>query len=45
MHDVRNLFHRSSDIKEPYDVVLVMHDGSEKIYARYNRDGSSKAYQ
>lgn len=31
-------------IKEPYDVVLVMKDGTEKIYARYNRDGSSRIY-
>lgn len=34
-----------SGIREPYDVVLVLADGSEKIYARYNRDGTSKVYQ
>ncbi len=30
--------------REPFDVFLVLHDGSQKLYARYNRDGSSQAY-
>src|SRR6266545_7110744 len=33
-----------SGIKEPYDVILVLQDGTEKLYARYNRDGTSKTY-
>jgi hypothetical protein len=31
-------------VKEPYDVILVLQDGSEKLYARYSRDGSSRVY-
>ena len=31
-------------VKEPYDVILVLNDGSEKLYARYSRDGSSRVY-
>ena len=34
----------AGSFREPYDVILVMHDGSEKVYARYNRDGSSRVY-
>ncbi len=30
--------------REAYDVVLVLQDGSEKLYARYDRDGTSRAY-
>lgn len=30
--------------KEPFDVVLVLADGSQKLYARYNRDGTSQTY-
>jgi len=30
--------------REPYDVFLVLPDGSQKLYARYNRDGSSQSY-
>ena len=30
--------------REPFDVVLVLADGSQKLYARYNRDGSSQSY-
>ena len=30
--------------REPYDVVLVMHDGTQKVYARYNRDGTSRTF-
>jgi hypothetical protein len=31
-------------IKEPYDVILVLADGTEKVYASYKRDGSSRTY-
>ena len=30
--------------REPYDVMLVLPDGTQKVYARYNRDGTSQAY-
>jgi hypothetical protein len=29
---------------EPFDVVLVLNDGTEKLYARYNKDGTSRTY-
>jgi hypothetical protein len=35
---------KASGQAEPYDVVLVMQDGTEKLYARYNRDGTSRVY-
>ena len=28
--------------RDPFDVMLVLPDGSQKLYARYNRDGSSQ---
>ncbi len=34
----------SAGHKDPFDVMLVLPDGSYKIYARYNRDGSSQIY-
>ena len=30
--------------REPFDVMLVLPDGSQKLYARYNRDGTSQTY-
>ena len=30
--------------RDAYDVLLVLPDGSEKLYARYNRDGTSQVY-
>ncbi len=30
--------------RDPFDVMLVLPDGSQKLYARYSRDGSSKVY-
>ena len=30
--------------REPFDVMLVLADGSQKLYARYNRDGTSQSY-
>ena len=30
--------------RESFDVFLVLPDGSQKLYARYNRDGSSQTY-
>jgi hypothetical protein len=35
----------SGSRREPFDVILVMHDGSEKVYARYNRDGTSRIFR
>ena len=34
----------NGNVREPYDVILVLQDGTEKLYARYNRDGSSRVY-
>lgn len=34
----------SGALKDPFDVMLVLPDGSYKLYARYNRDGSSQVY-
>jgi hypothetical protein len=31
--------------REPFDVILVLADGTSRIYARYNRDGSSHEYR
>jgi hypothetical protein len=33
-----------SSRREPYDVMLVLADGTQKLYARYNRDGTSQTY-
>jgi hypothetical protein len=30
--------------RQAYDVMLVLPDGTEKVYARYNKDGTSRAY-
>lgn len=30
--------------RDTFDVVLVLPDGSEKLYARYNYDGTNQAY-
>ena len=33
-----------SSRREPYDVILVLPDGGTKLYARYNRDGTSQVF-
>jgi hypothetical protein len=30
--------------RDAYDVILVLPDGTQKLYARYNRDGTSQSY-
>jgi hypothetical protein len=34
-----------SSVRDPYDVMLVLPDGTSRIYTRYNRDGSSQVHR